>query len=134
MKKKKFDDEEEEKREPQIDAEILRLYMMGAANPRFSNKNFTSEDVIDLHLSSSKTGKGKISEADAMFYQIEEFEKALDKAIASGKMEFRVIHGLGKGKLKQAIHKLLAEHPQVRSFINDYHSKYGYGSTLIVLK
>lgn len=132
--KKKYIEENEESKEPKVDAELLRAYMMGAANPRFSNKNFTSDDVVDLHLSSSKTGKGMIPETDALFHQMEEFERALDKAIASNKMEFRVIHGLGKGKLKQAIHKLLAAHPQVRSFTNDYHSKYGYGSTLIVLK
>ncbi|HWB63725.1 MAG TPA: Smr/MutS family protein, partial [Chitinophagales bacterium] len=63
-----------------------------------------------------------------------EFEKALDKAIASGRLEFRVIHGYGKGKLKEEIHKILKKHPHVRSFENSYHSRYGYGSTLIYLQ
>jgi DNA mismatch repair protein MutS2 len=79
-------------------------------------------------------GKGKIPAHDALFYQLEQFEAALDRAIAAGKMEFRVVHGHGKGKLKQEIYKLLDKHPQVRSYENTYHSKYGYGSTLIILK
>jgi DNA-nicking Smr family endonuclease len=117
-----------------FDPEVLRMYLMGATNPVHSNKINFAEDVIDLHLDQSQVGKGKIPAHDALFYQLEQFEAALDRAIAAGKMEFRVVHGHGKGKLKQEIYKLLDKHPQVRSYENTYHSKYGYGSTLIILK
>ena len=112
-----------------LDTELLRMYMMGGANPGFSNKVQNAEDMIDLHFESKQ--KGHIAPQDVLFHQLDEFEKALDKAIAAGKLEFRVIHGLGKGKLKQEIHKLLDKHPQVKSYENNYHSKYGYGSTII---
>ena len=55
----------------------------------------------------------------------------MDKAIADRKLEFRVVHGLGKGKLKEEIYKILEKHEQVKSYKNEYHSRYGYGSTII---
>ncbi|MFN8285856.1 MAG: Smr/MutS family protein [Chitinophagales bacterium] len=117
-----------------VDAELLRMYLMGAANPKNSTKISAAEDVIDLHLHQSQVGKGKIPAHDALFHQIEEFERALDRAIAAGKMEFRVVHGHGTGKLKKEIYSILAKHPQVKSYENTYHSQFGYGSTIIFLK
>lgn len=127
MRKKKH----KEKTAPGFDPELLKMYMMGGANPGFSNKIENSGDVIDLHLEQKQVGKGKIAPEDALFHQLDEFEKAMDKAIAAGKLEFRVVHGLGKGKLKQEIYKLLEKHPEVKSYKNEYHSRYGYGSTII---
>lgn len=136
-KKKQFFFEEEDAKAtnaaPIIDAEVLQSYMMGAANPNFSNKIHYADDVIDLHLSQHQVGKGKIAPQDALFHQMDVFEKALDKAIAAGKFEFRVVHGLGTDKLKKTIHEYLKKHPEVKRFENTYHSKYGYGSTLIIL-
>ncbi|MCW5908570.1 MAG: Smr/MutS family protein [Chitinophagales bacterium] len=114
-----------------FDPELLKMYMTGAANPGNSNKINYADDVVDLHLDQQQVGKNKIPPQDALFHQLDEFEKAMDKAIASGKLEFRVVHGLGKGKLKEAIHKLLDKHPQVKSYENSYHSKYGFGSTVV---
>ena len=127
MKKKKKIDEQQKK--GSFDPELLRMYMMGATNPGFSNKMDYSEDIIDLHLENITTGR--VAPQDALFVQIENFEVALDKAIASGKLEFRVVHGLGKGKLKQEIYKILDKHPNVRSYENNYHSRYGYDVDLL---
>ncbi|MBL0310867.1 MAG: Smr/MutS family protein [Bacteroidetes bacterium] len=117
-----------------FDPELLRMYMTGAANPANSTKFEFSEDVIDLHLEKLSTGKGRIAPEEALFVQLESFEGLLDKAIAAGRLEMRVVHGLGKGKLKQEIHKILEKHRQVKSFENDYHSRYGFGSTIIYFK
>ncbi len=118
----------------EIDTELLRSYMMGAANPKYSNKVNELTEAIDLHLEEKQVGKGKIAPEDALFHQLEKFEEALDRAIASGQLELRVVHGFGKGKLKAEIEKRLRQHKHVRSFTNDYHMRYGYGSTLILLK
>lgn len=117
-----------------FDPEVLRMYMMGATNPGFSNKIESASDIIDLHIDTAPSKTGAVPSTDALFYQLEQFEQALDRAIAAGKFEFRVVHGLGKGKLKAAIYKILDKHPQVRSYANEYHSKYGYGSSIIYLK
>ncbi len=125
-KKKKY----ENNTPREFDPELLREYMMGAANPGFTNKFEMREEVVDLHLEKTTMGN-KIAPQDALFHQLDEFEKALDKAIAANKLEIRVVHGLGKGKLKEEIHKLLAKHPQVKTFSSEYSIRYGYGSTLI---
>ncbi len=137
MKKKKHhiktdDTGEKKSNKGDFDPELLRMYLMRATNPGTSNKIERFDDTVDLHI--EKSQQGKIPPQDALFIQLENFEYALDKAIASGKLEFRVIHGLGKGKLKEEICKILNKHPHVRSYENDYHSRYGYGSTIIYLQ
>ena len=134
MKKKKKNELHTPKSNQAFDPELMRMYMMGATNPGFSNKVEMRDDIIDLHLEKVDSGNGPVPSHDALFIQIEKFEAALDKAIGAGKLEFRVIHGYGKGKLKEAIYKVLDKHPHVRSYENDHHSRYGHGSTLIQLK
>ena len=115
-----------------LNTNVLKMFMMGAANPAGSNKIFShSADVVDLHIEQSAVKYKKIDATEALILQLEQVEKSIDAAIASGKMEIRVIHGLGKGKLKEEIHKMLRKHPHVCSFENDYTPSYGWGSTLI---
>ena len=128
---KKKNKEKDTSHSSDFDPNLLREYMMGAINPGSINKFEMKDDVVDLHLGEQHVGKGKISPQDALFHQLDEFEKAIDKAIASGKLEIRVVHGLGKGKLKEEIYKILVKHPQVKSYQNEYSSRYGYGSTVI---
>jgi dsDNA-specific endonuclease/ATPase MutS2 len=62
------------------------------------------------------------------------FEKELDVAIAEGKTSITFIHGLGTGKLKNAIFAYLASHPCVERYNNNYHHSYAYGATKVLLK
>jgi hypothetical protein len=114
-----------------FDPDLLREYMTGAANPGFSNKFGATDDVVDLHLEKIQHKTNPIHPGDALFHQLDKLEKAIDNAIAAGKMEVRIIHGLGKGKLREEIHKSLDKHPHVKSYSNEYHIKYGFGSTLV---
>jgi len=116
---------------PLVDPEQLRRHLMDSSKPGITNRIEFADDIIDLHMDQLQTGKGEIPATDILFHQLEEFERSLDKAMAAGKLEMRVIHGLGKGKLKAEIYKILEKHPGVRSYTNDYHSRYGFGSTLI---
>ena len=119
-----------------IDTNLLRSYMMGAADPVRGTKSGTSMfgEEIDLHVDSTKFKGGKSGEKYAIEYQLEALDAALDNAVMKGKVELRVIHGLGKGKLKEEVHKILSKHPQVRSFQNTYHERYGMGSTIVYFK
>jgi hypothetical protein len=119
-----------------IDPNLLRSYMMGAADPVRGSKSNMSMfgEEIDLHVDSTKFTGGKKDEKYAIEYQLEALETALDNAVVKGKVEIRVIHGIGKGKLKEEIHKILARHSQVKSYENSYHPRYGWGSTIVHLK
>jgi len=119
-----------------IDSNLLRSYMMGAADPVRGSKSNASMfgTEIDLHVDDTKFKGGKKEEKYAIEYQLDALESALDNAVLKGKVELRVIHGLGKGKLKDEVHKILRSHPQVKTFENAYHPRYGWGSTIVHFK
>ena len=86
--------------------------------------------VIDLHLTDGKI----YDERYPLRVQLDYFEKELDKALVLGLSEITVIHGIGEGVLKGAVHKISKEHPHVKSYVNEYHPLYGFGSTKIIFK
>lgn len=110
--------------------------MIGAADPVRGSKSNSSMfgEEIDLHIDSTQFKEGKRDNKYAIEYQLDALEKALDNAIVKGKADLRVIHGIGKGKLKEEIHRVLGRHPQVKSFECSYHQRYGMGSTLVQFK
>lgn len=59
------------------------------------------------------------------------FEKWYDLAVAHRQANLIVIHGVGKGKLKDEIHDILKTKRDVKSFINQYDGRFGYGATEI---
>ena len=63
-----------------------------------------------------------------------QLQKFLDRAIRLGVPRIFVIHGLGEGKLREAIAARLKEHPDVVKFKNEFHHKYGYGATEVYLQ
>ena len=58
----------------------------------------------------------------------------LDQAVAHKIKQVRVIHGMGTGKLRNAIWKDLDKHPQVKSKTSAGPSEGGLGATIVVLK
>ena len=119
-----------------IDANLLRSYLMGAADPIRGSKSNSSMfgEEIDLHVDSTQFRAGKKDNKYAIEYQLEALEVSLDNAVMKGKVELRVIHGLGKGKLKEEVHKILSCHPSVKYFENTFHPRYGMGSTIVHFK
>ena len=74
-----------------------------------------------------------LSNFEMLTLQLNNFEKYLDLAIAHHQHNLIVIHGVGTGKLKDEIHEILKSRREVRSFINQYDPRYGYGATEIFL-
>jgi len=124
----------------------LRDYTKQNARPspnRFQNyrtynysnpQDFAEFDpVIDLHIENLSSNWGKLSNSEIMKIQLNAFENFLAKAIRLGVPQIFVIHGLGKGRLKKEIATRLRNHPDVVSFKNEYHHKYGWGATEIAL-
>ena len=59
-----------------------------------------------------------------------ELEKYLDSAVLAGLTEVRIVHGMGTGKLRAAVHAVLKKHPHVASFRL---GKYGEGETGVTI-
>lgn len=85
--------------------------------------------VIDLHLS-ALLGEGETLErAEALNLQLRVLRYALDEALAAAAERMIIIHGLGRGVLRNAVHALLKKTPGVKKFSADWHAKYGFGAT-----
>lgn len=97
----------------------------------FEFASFPTE--IDLHIEKLYRDYSKLSNTDIIKIQLMAFEKYFQKAKNMGIEKFYVIHGVGKGKLKEEIWKELDASADVLSYKNEYHHKYGYGATEVVI-
>lgn len=91
-------------------------------------------DVVDLHAHEILETEQGMSPGDILNYQVECFTKALDSKIASrtrGKIVF--IHGVGSGKLKYEITKVLkSRYPKIY-FQDASFKEYGYGAIMVIV-
>ncbi len=87
---------------------------------------------IDLHIQSIMPGYARIDKGEILRVQMNHFHKFMDRAIRLGAPRVYIIHGVGEGKLKEAVATSLRENAFVHKFKNEYHIKYGYGATEVV--
>lgn len=90
------------------------------------------KNEIDLHIENLTDRPNKVHKSQILSTQMRYFEQYMDRAIRVGVERVFIIHGVGEGKLRDAVAKRLASMPQVKSFANDYHPLYGYGATEVV--
>jgi hypothetical protein len=90
-----------------------------------------AKQELDLHIEKIAEDWKRMSNFEILSLQIQTFEKYLDLAIAHRQPSMIVIHGLGTGRLRDELHELLRLKKQVKSFINQYDPRYGYGATEI---
>ena len=91
-------------------------------------------DVLDLHIEKLVENPAKLNNVEKLHLQIESFEKYLEEAVRVGFERVYVIHGLGKGRLRDIIASRLIRNEYVETFKNDYHPKFGFGATEVILK
>ena len=72
-----------------------------------------------------------MSNSEILRIQLEQFEKNLDQAIASGMDEITFIHGIGNGVLRKEIHKRLSQIQNIKYFQDTQKDQWGYGATLV---
>ncbi len=89
---------------------------------------------IDLHIEELVQHTKGLSNFEMLTIQLEAFEDALDEAIRNHQQSLVVIHGVGKGKLKEEIHTILRSISEVEFFQHDWSPRYGYGATEIFFR
>ena len=87
--------------------------------------------VVDLHIEKLTDNWKNMSNAEILQFQVDEFEKYYELALAHYQPMLTVIHGLGSGRLRDEIHSMLRLRKPVKYFVNQYHPNYGYGATEI---
>jgi len=90
-----------------------------------------ARSVVDLHIEKITDNWKGMSNFDIITLQLKEFEKWYDLAVVHHLPDMVVIHGVGKGKLKDEIHEILKTKKEVRYFVNQYDHRFGYGATEI---
>lgn len=90
-------------------------------------------NVLDLHIESLAPGKAGMSKGDIFRMQLSAFDQFLDQAVRHKINQVFVLHGIGKGKLRDEINSRLIQDHRVQTFKNEYHPNFGYGATEIWL-
>lgn len=93
-----------------------------------------ARSVVDLHIEKLIDNYAGKSNLEILNIQLKEFEKWYHLATIHKQPSLIIIHGVGKGKLKDEIHSLLKGRNEVKSFINQYTNNFGYGATEILFK
>lgn len=87
--------------------------------------------VVDLHIEKITDSWHHLSNLQIVAIQLKTFEKYYDLAIAHLQPSLVVIHGVGSGRLRDEVHELLRSRREVKSFVNQYDPRFGYGATEI---
>lgn len=92
------------------------------------------EPEIDLHIQALMNGYARLDKGEILRIQMQHFHRFIDRAVRLGANRVFVIHGVGEGKLKETIADSLRGNPHVKKFKNEYHHKYGYGATEVIIR
>lgn len=84
---------------------------------------------LDLHIERLAHDWEHMTPLEKLGLQLQTFEKYLDLAIAHHLPSMIVIHGVGTGRLRDEIHEILKYRREIKTFINQYDPRYGYGAT-----
>lgn len=91
-------------------------------------KNQLLEKEVDLHIEELMDNWSGMSNAQLLDVQLKHVQKEMDQAIAAHMRKVVFIHGVGNGRLKTEVRKLLATYTGVRIHDGSF-SRYGFGAT-----
>jgi len=89
---------------------------------------------LDLHIEALVNNKKGLTNADIVKIQLDTLRHYLQLAIVHRQDRMVVIHGLGKGKLKEEVHAILKQMPEVNRFKNEWSARYGFGATEVLFR
>ncbi len=90
--------------------------------------------IIDLHIEKLIEDWQHLDNFEILQIQLQTFEKYYDLALLHYQPSLIVIHGVGTGRLRNEIHDILKTKKEVKSFVNQYDHRFGYGATEITLQ
>jgi hypothetical protein len=129
---KLFDQYPEKQVEEKIDVpdKIHRKYKLYEAE-KIREHLEPARSVVDLHIEKLTDDWQRLSNFEILNLQLKEFQKWYDLAIAHHQPNLIIIHGVGAGKLRGEIHDILKTKKEVKTFVNQYDPRFGYGATEI---
>ncbi len=89
---------------------------------------------LDLHIEALVDNKKGLTNADIVTIQLDTLRHYLQLSIVHRQERMIVIHGLGKGRLKEEVHLILKQTPEVSRFKNEWSARYGFGATEVFFR
>jgi hypothetical protein len=106
----------------------------GKKHESYINQGIHIHDkVVDLHIEELINDFSGLTNADMIQIQMKSFAQEMDNAIKNHYKKIVFIHGVGKGRLKDAVRNELENYKGVQYRDADY-AKYGYGATEVILQ
>ena len=108
--------------------------MRGKSSGQQESARETSDAMeVDLHIHEIVEDTSGLSEGEMLDIQLRRFEMALETAINGKVKKVIFIHGVGQGKLKYEITKILIKkYPDLKHQDASF-KEYGYGATMVLL-
>ncbi|MBC7553398.1 MAG: Smr/MutS family protein [Taibaiella sp.] len=106
----------------------------GVKQPAGKQISEVPKHEIDLHIEQLISNHSKLSTDEIMKKQLDTLEHYLQLAIMHRQDRLIVIHGLGKGKLRDEVHNVLKKTTNVGRFKNEWSGRYGFGATEVYFK
>lgn len=91
-------------------------------------KNQSLEKEVDLHIEELLENWSGMSNAQLLDVQLRRVQKEMDEAIAAHMRRVVFIHGVGNGRLKTEVRRVLATYKGVRIHDGSF-ARYGFGAT-----
>lgn len=132
VKEKKLLEESVERLEREPYQKLKGLKVLGKIDLNKPKKG-ASTDELDIHVEKLKLNFAGKSNGQIVQMQVSAAKDFVDKSIIAGKTEIVLIHGIGNGRLKAEVRKLLNSYYGIRFEDADFR-KYGEGATLVYLK
>ena len=117
------------------DAPAKPAAVVAAATPAPRAPVVAPSHEFDLHLEALRPdSKEELSNTAILRLQLDAFEDALSRALATNMHEIVFIHGMGNGVLRKEIHRQLSRNKDIKFFEDARKEKFGFGATLVRLK
>ena len=103
----------------------------------FSISTSVEADILLEHGAGEREASVLVTETPKyriLRLQLDAFEDALSRALATNMHEIVFIHGMGNGVLRKEIHRQLSRNKDIKFFEDARKEKFGFGATLVRLK
>ena len=91
-------------------------------------------EEVDLHIEAIMDNYKGLSNGEIVNIQMDRFQTALEGAILHKTRKIVFIHGVGNGKLKYELRKMLDNKYSDLKYHDASFREYGYGATMVILK
>lgn len=114
-----------------IDVPVNRLTPIQSSKTPARPQNISVSEVSSIHDDTSFVTSELVIVGKRVDDALDDVDKYLDQAFLSGLSSVAIVHGIGTGKLKNAVSTLLRSHPHVLSYST---AEYNHGMTIVHLK